>query len=372
MKKILITGGPVHANLDAVKIITNRFRGGRMVDLAIKLGERGYDTTYLTAKQTKPDLINADVLLHNGFYDYKDKVIGWAPNYDAVILGAAVANLIPLSPWKEKFSSHNYKPGDIIPINFTIAPRVIDEVKKVNPRVHLFGFKLLKDVSEEELAQAAYDIVLDSGASAVFSNDASNLDRKLIITKEYSKQVIEGNDNLSKFISTMIEDEYYHTHSVRWPTEINNNNIEAKKRCEEFARIFSDKFNKTYGKKGYRFGTIASRIAGSSSVSFITTIRGKEDLSSWTDVISVNHSDRSVMVGGPKATLNAPLLHHLFEINPNCRTIVHYHENNTGLSVVNWAPPGTKRDSLRDIKTSFEIEHHGVFCLYGENDELLK
>lgn len=42
MKKILITGGPVHANLDAVKIITNRFRGGRMVDLAIKLGERGY------------------------------------------------------------------------------------------------------------------------------------------------------------------------------------------------------------------------------------------------------------------------------------------------------------------------------------------
>ena len=31
--RILITGGPVHAKLDAVKIITNTFKGGLMAEL---------------------------------------------------------------------------------------------------------------------------------------------------------------------------------------------------------------------------------------------------------------------------------------------------------------------------------------------------
>ena len=31
--KMLITGGPVHAYLDAVKIITNKFKGGLMAEL---------------------------------------------------------------------------------------------------------------------------------------------------------------------------------------------------------------------------------------------------------------------------------------------------------------------------------------------------
>jgi hypothetical protein len=375
MKRILITGGPVHANLDAVKIITNRFRGGRMVDLAIKLGEMGYDTTYLTAKQTNPDQINADVLLHDGFHDYMKQVAELTPDFDAVILGAAVANLIPVEPWKGKFPSHNYKPGDVIPINFTIAPRVIDQVKKHNPNTHLFGFKLLKDVSEKELLDAAYDIVLESRASAVFANDATNLNRKLVITKEHSVQEIVGNKKLAKFISEMIEDEYYKTRlnssqkniGERTPIDL------AQLRCKKYAGIFASKFEKTYGKRGLRFGTIATRVNNKDdSVSFVTTVRGKEDLKDWTYVKSVNHEKMEIVVEGPKATLNAPLLHYLFDLNPECKTIVHFHETNTDLPCVDWAPPGTKRDSLRRIKTSFEIQHHGVFHMYGENNELLR
>ena len=33
-KTILITGGPVHAHIDAVKIVTNNFKGGRMAQFA--------------------------------------------------------------------------------------------------------------------------------------------------------------------------------------------------------------------------------------------------------------------------------------------------------------------------------------------------
>src|SRR3990167_2937312 len=96
------------------------------------------------------------VLEHKGFEDYCAKVLALAPTMDGVILGAAVANLIPAKPYVGKFPSHDYKPGDMIPIDFTIAPRVIDEVKRVAPQTHLFGYKLLSGVSHEELIRAAY------------------------------------------------------------------------------------------------------------------------------------------------------------------------------------------------------------------------
>ena len=154
--KILITGGPVHAKLDAVKIITNKFKGGLMVDLANKLANQGMEITYLTAKgaaMPEPILCNdgkIKVVYHDGFHDYHQQVLALAPQFDAIVLGGAVANLIPLEPLAGKFPSHNYKPGDVIPINFTVAPRVIDDVKKVAPKAHLFGFKLLSGVPHKE------------------------------------------------------------------------------------------------------------------------------------------------------------------------------------------------------------------------------
>ena len=144
--KILVSGGPVHAYLDAVKIITNKFKGGRMYQLARELaGDYGYEVIYLTPKGIDRDPYYGPkgfckIVFHDGFEDYRKKVLELAPQMDAVILGAAVANLIPANPWKGKFPSHDYKPGEIIPIDFTIASRIIDEVKEVAPDTHVFGF----------------------------------------------------------------------------------------------------------------------------------------------------------------------------------------------------------------------------------------
>lgn len=165
MKKILITGGPVHAHLDSVKVITNRFKGGLMCQLVEDL--LGYDThvTYVCAPSVGAVLPKEHdrltLVTHGGFDDYYRKVLELAPTMDGVILGAAVANLIPANPYQGKFPSHSYKPGDIIPLNFKIAPRVIDEVKRVAPNAQLFGYKLLSNVSRDELIRAAYGIVLD-------------------------------------------------------------------------------------------------------------------------------------------------------------------------------------------------------------------
>ena len=302
MKKILVTGGPVHAHLDSVKLITNRFRGGLMAATADKFNHLpGVEVHYLSSKASVvPNSISKQRLhIHSGFHDYMEKVLEMAPKFDAVVLGAAVCNLIPVKPFEGKFPSHNYKPGDIIPIDFTIAPRVIDEVKKVAPNTHLFGYKLLQGVDHEELVQAAYDIVLESRATCVFANDANDLNTKFAVTKEGAEHRVLFPQQ-AKFMMDMINDEYYRTELV----DIDSINCslrsldQTETKTIEVINRFKDKFIE---KNGYVFGTVAVRMENG----FMTTARGKNEIEDLVVVDRVDHGKRIVYSHGKKATLNA-------------------------------------------------------------------
>lgn len=366
--RILITGGPVHAKLDAVKIITNKFKGGLMAELADQFKiQRGpnVDITYLTTKGSKlPCVNNPTIVYHDGFVDYQEKVLYLAPDFDAVILGAAVANLIPLHPLEGKFPSHNYKPGDVIPIDFTIAPRVIDKVKAVAPKTHLFGFKLLSGVSHEELISAAYGVLLESKATAVFANDAKDLMTKYAVTKERGVHPMSIQD-MVLFIRQCIQDTYYQTKHI--PDTVLMPPLGTGK-FKVLAERFKNKFKPT--PEGYLFGTIAVL---NSDGTFLTTGRGKNEMNDLATVLHVDHDKHTVTVQGErKATLNAPLLDWIFKNNPGVHSIIHYHEQCPSLvTTYQYAPPGTVRDSQREVVSSFNIEGHGVFFLLDKNNEAI-
>ena len=359
MKKILITGGPVHAHLDAVKIITNRFKGGLMAELAERLSVRNTEITFLCTAGlgAKKPTQKRNLLIreHAGFEDYRRLVLEMAPEMDAIVLGAAVANLIPLKPFKGKFPSHNYKPGDVIPIDFTIAPRVIDEVKSVATHAHLFGFKLLDGAPHEELIRAAYEIVLASGATAVFANDTVNLLQKFAVTKERAVHPIEQN-RLAAWIWETINDKYYKTvfgRSRIIPEK-------ARKKMRELLEGFASRF--VVVENGMIFGTVAVRHKSG----FITTGRGKRELNEMVFVAGVDHKKLEVSVAGSnKASLNAPLLAKIFE-NPAVDRIVHYHKEEHDIPVFPYAPPGTARDAKRKNNSSFNIKNHGCMLLFDE------
>ena len=370
-RKILVTGGPVHAHIDAVKIVTNDFKGGRMAALAdslfeISRGDFSYGTPkaeiiYLCKKgSAEPHSEKITVLYHNGYDDYRDKILELAPDMDAVILGAAVANLIPENPWEGKFPSHNYSEGEVIHIPFIIAPRVINMVKAVaKPTCHLFGFKLLKGVPHDELIEAAYDIVLDSKATCVFANDRNDLDTKYAVTKE--RAVNKMNDlSYPLFIWERITDEYYSTKQLM--SHSANDVDEKYEEGKALARKHSHRFKKV---GDYVFGTVAVRC----EKGFVTTGRGKQELDSWTYVESVDHEKRVINVFPVKATLNAPLLDNLFKLNPDVTAILHCHETGTNYKKLFYHPPGTVKDSLRDEYNYFEIEGHGVFELIRGNED---
>lgn len=366
MKKVLITGGPVYGKIDDVKIVTNKFKGGLIAKLAEDLkiiGNDDVDITYLVAKGGKvPKNQYINIIYQDGFDDYMEKVLELAPTMDAVILGSAVANLIPNEPIKGKFPSHNYKEGKIINIPFKITPRVINQVKKVAPNVNLFGFKLLSGVEHDYLIDVAYETVLDAKATCVFANDAKDLNKKYAVTKE--KSIIELNiESYPQFIWDRINDEYYHTNTFNCAINIKDSFQTFTKYKDEYESKF-----KTVGASGYKFGTIAVRTDGNS---FLTTVRGKKELDGITYVKNVDNDKKEIEAYGNKPTLNAPLLYNLFEKYDCIYAIVHYHEQVEGLPILKYAIPGTVKDSNRVVPGSFNIEHHGCFLLFDKDGKQL-
>ena len=361
-KRILITGGPVHAYIDAVKLVTNRFKGGRMAQMANEFVDSyPCNVTYLCTRdstQPKPHP-RLTVVFHDGFEDYREKVKSLAARHTDIVLGAAVANLIPANPIKGKFPSHHYKPGDIIPIDFTIAPRIVDEVKAAAPLANLFGFKLLAGVPHEELIHAAYETLLESSSLAVIAHDAKDLQKKYIVTKERGVHPVE-NEGLLDYLWSLMTDEYYRT-SVIPQEHVSEEEAVFRAEVTRWTQQMPELFTRV--ESGLLFGTIAMRPP-SGAEGFWTTSRGKKELSGAVYVKNVDHADRRVYAVNTKATLNAPLLDRIFQTMPTVQSIVHAHHQLDELPTLPYAPPGSVRDTEREATSSFNIAEHGCFLLF--------
>lgn len=182
-----------------------------------------------------------------------------------------------------------------------------------------------------------------------------------VLTKE--KSLFEINSE-QQFINQFEQDTYYKTIINNQNIIVNENDLKIYK---EYIQKYKDIMQKNiYGDK-YIFGSVAVKTDSG----FITTIRGKENLNDYTIVNSVDHTNHTLNVTNKKSTLNAPLLDYLFK-NDKVKVIIHInHEFDDKLPYYDYAFPGTVRDSIRENKTSFNIEHHGVIYLFDEDGKLI-
>ena len=363
---ILISGGAVGAKLDAVKIITNKFRGGLMSDLAdrvMRAAPEGSSVSYLTAKgQSTPKDPRINVLSHDGFEDYFRQIPILAKQFDSMALGAAVVNLVPVNPWVGKFPSHHYSDSDVINIPFKLAPRAINEAKKANPKLTLFGFKLLAGVSEDELIDAAWKVMLSAKTQCVFANDAQRPLRKLALMRE-GGVVDTDMEGTARLMIELSQDAHYQT--VMDPQA-------APEPNETFwAALREGGHRAKPGPDGLLFGTVAAR---GPQGGFWCTGRGKKELEEIAFVSRVDHQAMCVRaLGDKKASLNAPLLDKILERNPQAAAVAHWHDYPAGLPMLPYAPAGTARDSLRDLpEGDFSVEAHGSFELLDERAQPLR
>ncbi|MDE5631038.1 MAG: hypothetical protein K2I70_05505 [Bacilli bacterium] len=215
----------------------------------------------------------------------------------------------------------------------------------------------IDDLTDEVIYAIYKDLLKEKWQFSIIET----VNKKFVLTKE--KSVFEIDDE-GEYIDDANRDIYYHTEYVK-------DGIDLGDKLDIF-REYIDKYgdmivNNLYGDK-YIFGCIAVRIDENS---FITTIRGKEDLSEYTVVRRVDHGSHTVFVSGKKATLNAPLLAYLFE-NKDVDAIVHInHYFDPKLNNQDYAFPGTVKDSIRDNCKSFNIKHHGVIYLFDKDRKKL-
>lgn len=306
-KKVLISVGPIPAKLDSVKFVTNRFKGGLALKSAHYLAQKGNDVTIMAWKFTelKTDL---PIIYIDDVMDYYEKILNFEA--DAYILAAAVANLMPSTPYEGKFPSHNYKVGEKFNVEFQIAPRIIDDIKQKYPRCTLIGYKLY-DGTDEELISAGKKTLFDSKSNVVFANHPKwAKEKKIVLTQDGA--IFECNfEEHCSLMHKVINEQFYSSEIIhQQTTTLSSDELFV---IDNYPVHFQD---------GRNYGTFAMRRPDS----FITTTRGKNGgTKAICSVFNVDHDNKKIKTN-QRATLNAPLLSKILEINPNINIVLHGHD----------------------------------------------
>lgn len=199
--KVLLTSGGTKTLIDEVRHVGNMSKGTFGSHICEALLENGHDVTFLYAKDSKcPHNITIDLdkisnkeafriiedkqimlssikgdyfyLEYNDFDDYELKLKGCLTNekYDIVILAAAVSDFKPIRA-EGKISS------DLSELNIKMqaTPKLIKEVKVIQPDTMLVGFKLLVGSNSEQLIAAMKKQALSTGADIVVGNDLRDI-----------------------------------------------------------------------------------------------------------------------------------------------------------------------------------------------------
>lgn len=395
MKRVLITAGQVYGKLDDNKIVGNRIRGIWALRFAEYLALhdwRDQDTDGYRVTVLVPDTMarshidwhigklassNVRVIRQNGFEDYQEKCLDFAATHDCAVMAAAVVNWIPAEPFSGKMPTKGYQEGDRIDVPFVLAPRVINAMRKVNPKLTLIGCKMLIGSERGELVGAAEDVLRASKAHVVLANDQADLHTKLLVFPD--RTVIDLPDlqhaneweMLYEHLRLLIEDRHWHTEvdpddaDQTAPSSDVNQWLATTRMFDAIARKYRDRF--ASGGGDLVFGSLLVPLGDGQG--YFVSPRTKTALFSSKDAVWVaselDEPTRAIFIGKPgaKATLNAPLLVRMAQTYPG-KPVLHLHEQLPDVPTMPYAPPGTDRDSLRDIPgPAFNIEGHGFVSI---------
>lgn len=393
MKHVLITAGTVYGRLDDNKLVGNRIRGIWASKFACWLGSRGYSVTLLlpdtfdkasleqTLRETPPvvavpnaPLPTFDVQYHTGYESYAEHCYALAPKVDAAVMAAAVVNWIPADPIKGKMKTEGYAEGDVVHIPFVLAPRVIDRMKKLNPKLTLIGCKMTSGAEKPETLRQAYQTLLKAHCNVVVANDLQRLKHKMLVYPDGNAIGMESFGRFYEHLEATINDRFYRTEraqaadSPAYSDPSEHDLSRAQTLFDNLCARYRERFKKwPTGPHGPErvYGAIAVRI---DSDHVLVSPREKGEMFDSRDAVVVTevNTARHVVftLFGKKATLNAPLLVRVmgkFKAN----AVVHLHEENPSWPTLPYAPPGTVRDNERKVETeAFNIDGHG--CVFVE------
>jgi phosphopantothenoylcysteine decarboxylase/phosphopantothenate--cysteine ligase len=196
-KKILMTAGPTVEQIDPIRAITNQSTGKTGVSLAKELVSAGAKVTFVYGPGNEK--------APNGA-----KVINVLSSKDIVIMAAAISDYIPKNPSKKKIKSSKTN----ISISLKKAPKIIDQIKKIQKNVLLVGFKAETNVTNSQLIKSAKKKLKESSSDIIIANDIGtsrykkNPQNNQIIIVDSKKNIVSGwmkKEKIAKIIRKQIE-----------------------------------------------------------------------------------------------------------------------------------------------------------------------
>ena len=167
-KKVLMTVGPTLEYIDPVRVITNISSGKTGVLLASELISAGAKVTIIYGPgNVKPPkgakIIN--VITSKEMFDATKNEL--KKKFDVVIMAAAASDYIPENVSKIKIKSDKKS----LIIRLKKAPKIIEQIKKLQKDTLLVGFKAEANITKNTLIRSAQKKMKDINANIMIAND---------------------------------------------------------------------------------------------------------------------------------------------------------------------------------------------------------
>jgi phosphopantothenate-cysteine ligase len=234
--RILITSGGTTENIDSVRGITNFATGQLGKIISERFLMANHEVILLAGKQAlvPEEQPHLTLIRVSDVADLAAKLTQWLPTIDVVVHSMAVSDYTPVymtdfetvaksSDLTEFLTKHNIEEKISSASDYQVmflkkTPKLISTIKQINPKLILFGFKLLVDVSRDELVTVARKSLTQNQADFILANDlteiTSNQHHGLLVSKH---DIIEKQTKLeiADLIVAKSEETYDKNHTRR-------------------------------------------------------------------------------------------------------------------------------------------------------------
>lgn len=224
--KILVTSGGTSEVIDSVRSITNHSTGRLGKIITETLLAAGHEVCLITTKravkpETHPNLSIREINNTNDLLVVMQELV---KEYQVLIHSMAVSDYTPVymtgleevqaSSNLEEFlikQNHQAKISstDEVQVLFLKkTPKIISLVKEWNPAIHLIGFKLLVDVSEDYLIEIARKSLIKNQADLIIANDLTQISanrHRAVFVENAHLQTVQTKEEIASLLLKKIQ-----------------------------------------------------------------------------------------------------------------------------------------------------------------------
>lgn len=165
-KKILVTAGATFEEIDPVRVITNKSSGKMGNAVAEQAYLRGADVLLLRGHNSAEPRYNIREEKFTAVNDLFNKIKSNIKNSDIVLHAAAVSDFE-----LNNKSAKKIKSSKELHLELTPTTKILENLKKLNKRIFLVGFKAEYNLPRDKLIDSAYNLLKSADADLIVAND---------------------------------------------------------------------------------------------------------------------------------------------------------------------------------------------------------